>query len=363
MSDLDNNIKYHHRSIGISEGENRADDLQAGINALKWARRNYQQQHQKPKPRQQYTRSATKPAIEEEKHLVKVRPLMAFAAIHRRCTGGYRLWALAHAMDKPGSGVVQKKKLRAFVVGLGVNERTYRRWLKQALFRGFLMSYRGGMCYKLRNVAKVAGKLKAAEIDKHQAHMPAEDLVTKSWRAHVWAAFVNGKTISRRKLQESTGIMPETQRNYEAAAGVITTANYTDTIIRGEHIEGIKDCIKPHAFVAKNGTVSWRLPNTYTSKNATNYETSTGRFKKIKSELKNIYRQNDLSDAGRELCRRIFYDKRKAASKAARRIDETEPGEVYAKQPTWTPRKRNKSTWVSPAALWEVFNTGVEYRL
>ena len=50
---------------------------------------------------------------------VKLWPLMAFAARKVNCTGAYRLWVLAKALDIHGSGVIKAENLREWAIAIG----------------------------------------------------------------------------------------------------------------------------------------------------------------------------------------------------------------------------------------------------
>ncbi|MDX8400539.1 MAG: hypothetical protein R8K20_09885, partial [Gallionellaceae bacterium] len=63
----------------------------------------------------------------------------------RRCSGvggAWRLYVLAKALDRQGLGKIPRAELRAFALDLGLNPRTYQRWIDQAERRGVLSFYK-----------------------------------------------------------------------------------------------------------------------------------------------------------------------------------------------------------------------------
>lgn len=299
---------------------------------------------------------------------VRLRPRMAFAAMRSKHAGAYRLWVVARMLDPRGSGVVTSERLLDKLTEHKIHDRTQKRWIADALRSGLLrqVERRSGRAYILAGEARAADLLGCERVDSRFVFMSVFSLLSDGWRSRVYAAFVDRLTIQRAKLEQVTGIPKTTQRLYERRAGVHKQKNYAVTNIQAQNIDIVHEVYdKPHAFVYQ-GKVSWQLPNTYLMPGCTAEHGRRGRASKTNKALRALHdTRADLSKLGQVqsvgIVRKVFYETAKTAKKAAQRLDEIDPGEVFAKLPLplWLPRVHRQRPKLR---LWEVLPTGAEYR-
>ena len=252
-------------------------------------------------------RATTKPTPTEYPETVAIYALMGVeAARYGSGTGGaWRLYVMAKALDghnREAVGWIDLDHLRAFALYLGVNPRTWCRWYEEAVKIGLLdpVQTKGGAWrLLLPSPGKAAFYMGAGHIGR-KARMSAADLVGKGWKARVWAAFeaARGLQISRDQLEKISGVPTSTQRYRDDQAGVKRTANYAQSHYRAEHLPGLQEFTNHKGlFLANNGRVYWRLPDTRASDIAT--DAGKGRGRKAQAEL-NTLQEQEQSGASKE---------------------------------------------------------------
>lgn len=182
------------------------------------------------------------------KPTVKTVEIWALMGIHAQDTkhaGAWRLSVLFSALDhttecnhvmgicKGGSGKIERARLQAEAEALGVKRSTFYLWLADALKRdaagNSIMSQSGEYLY-LASQAKLSAIFLCNTIDEHKTTIPVKLLFKAGWKAIIWAAYVkanhssvigydnkmqkvySGDTVSRRTLENVTGVKPRSQR-------------------------------------------------------------------------------------------------------------------------------------------------------
>ena len=209
--------------------------------------------------------------------------------------GAWRLYILAKALDQDGVGRVALADLRGFALHLGLNPRTYQRWINQAERRGVLSYFQkesGEWWVNLQSPAKLCHAMGWDAIGKKMQIDPAL-LIVPGWKANIWAsvsAGMNGRQISRERLQKVYNVAARTQTHRDNQADVNRQANYADTgIIANAADVKAWEQNRPEwkgLFRASNGRLYRRLPDT----RATNKVIliGTGRGRKALSELRHL---------------------------------------------------------------------------
>jgi len=224
--------------------------------------------------------------------VIKVFPEVIYSAIrHNRPAGAFRLWFIAKHFDN-GSGFIPAKDFRRYVSSLGVNEKTYYRWLDQAITLG-LMRREGGAnpVYRLAawesgaNAAGVNNSLSRA------VNVPIAKFLAKGWLAILWAGYLKhfeNKPVSRASLEKLTGIPARTQRAYEVKAGVRAKANYASYGQAPNNIDQALEFIpviyRDGHYATDKGEVRRRLPDTRITPDDVSLA-NKGRIKRINQAL------------------------------------------------------------------------------
>jgi len=209
--------------------------------------------------------------------------------------GAWRLYILAKELDQDGVGRVTLADLRGFALHLGLNPRTYQRWINQAERRGVLSYFQkesGEWWVNLQSPAKLCHVLGWDAIGKKMQVDPAL-LIGPGWKANIWAsvsAGMDGRQISRERLQKVYNVPARTQTHRDNQADVNRQSNYADTGI--EVSAGDVKAWQQNnpqwkgLFRASNGHLYRRLPDT----RATNKVIliGTGRGRKALSELRHL---------------------------------------------------------------------------
>jgi len=253
---------------------------------------------------------------------IKIWPLVGLASLQRNKISGWRFWRLAHHFDKAGSGRVKRTEFIEYLKGLGVPAIQVKRWCIQAENAQLIKYNQRKDVFLLVSLGNAAVKLGCAKIGK-PASIPINALLSKGWRAHVWAAFLGTlppRPISREKLELRTGIHPRTQRRYEIAAGVEVRKNYLPTDISPEYLEAYKihhNTSAAMTWTQKGGAkyIARRLPDIRLS---TYQSAKRGRSKKAQK----LVNQKGCSQVMQPECHKLFYQTRKGASDKASRVIE-----------------------------------------
>jgi hypothetical protein len=191
--------------------------------------------------------------------------------------GAWRLFVLAKNLDAKGKGCVNRELVRSFAFFLGIRPKTFDRWLNAARVFGFVSDIQ-------RNTGEwdlvlISHKKAASILDHKNRHtrfisLPANLLVRKKWKSFIFAAwqaqFTNNgqRLVSQKKQRDITGVLEQTQRQYNKDAGVTSKKNYA---ISNIHANGYNGALE---FGCRAGLfrywdekthqmyLGWRIPNT-----------------------------------------------------------------------------------------------------
>ncbi len=275
---------------------------------------------------------------------------MGIAAARRvsKLGGAWRLYELAKALDKKGTGKIARDDLRDYALFLGVEVRTFERWIKAArnndLFYTDVQSASGQWMIVIANRG-IAGAALNCETAGRRVTMPAADLIGKGWKARVWSAYYathNGQPIARGTMQKIVNVAISTQRYRDAQAGkrVKRIRNYAITNIRGDKLQLLKDFSKRKGlYIDRKGFINFRLPNSYQVLSAT--RGGKGRGRKVNKIIQNIQATNGLYQMQQALSLQTEYDKnivklfnrnhkqQKSAMKKLAKIDNRKVKDIY----------------------------------
>lgn len=188
--------------------------------------------------------------------------------------GGWRLYVIAKSLDTNGRGMVKRDELESFILELGIDKRTFYRWIDQARRYDLVIdvqSVSGDWMLRLPNAGKAAASLGCQRLSRKVA-LPITALIGKGWKARVNGAFMamfNGKPIARETIQKNYNIPQSTQRYRDASAkvtrikniaelGEVENSRETIELLQAAKREGLY-----HGEYVKGGKLYRRLPNTY----------------------------------------------------------------------------------------------------
>ena len=153
----------------------------------------------------------------------------------RKLSGAARVYFLAKALDRKGSGFIEHPTLIAYLDHLGVNKRTQRRWIAAARKLGLMVEGRRkktGICtYSLCSYKYAPWALGAKKAGRPST-IRAREFASKDWRAYTWAAYLAtlppNQPISQKITARWTGVPERTQRNYQRIVPIKQISNYAD---------------------------------------------------------------------------------------------------------------------------------------
>ena len=228
---------------------------------------------------------------------------MGIAAARRysKIGGGWRLYVLAKALDPQGLGKIAREDLRDYALFLGVNVRTFERWIKQArnagLFYTDVQNSSGQWMIVMANAGIAAAELNCETIGR-KVTLPAAALIGNGWKARAWAAYEithNGQPIARETMQKIVNVAVSTQRYRDVQAKVNRVRNFakSDIQLKGNQLPGLKETSgRKNIFIDKDGFINWRLPNSYIFTKA--LRGGKGRGRKANKIIRNIQSTNGL---------------------------------------------------------------------
>ncbi len=206
---------------------------------------------------------------------VKFNPLVGLKSFRTSGAGGaWRLMVIAKNL----AGVldhIERETLRAFILSLGVSNKSFIRWMDAARNMGFFEDRQrmsGEWILILASYRKIASILGCASSFK-VVELPAKYLFCKGWRAYVFASWQSAYTnngerlVSQKKQCQITGIQEQTQRQFNKEAGVQSKRNYA---ISNIHANGYSSVLE---FGNRAGLfqywnkethqkhLGWRIPN------------------------------------------------------------------------------------------------------
>jgi hypothetical protein len=218
---------------------------------------------------------------------------MAIEASRRKGPGlSFRAWVIAKSFDKTGLGMVSAAALRAYAVDvLGMNPRTWQRWVKQALHNGYFVKLDKGTTrrrdtwYQLPAAGHISHAMGLQHVGR-RVTVSAADIIAVTWKSHVQASLEHGKQISREKIQKTYNIPLRTQ-TYRAAQmgeGYKRTRNYSKSDYSADKIHVVRELSNHKAPFVSRGVIYWRLPDYREA--ASVLHTNKGRSRKINTFLR-----------------------------------------------------------------------------
>lgn len=286
--------------------------------------------------------AADRPDPEDYPERVKVWALVGLRSIQVNKSSAWRVWSLAHAFDRKGSGKVSRADLVQYLDRLGVQDRTRRRWITQAIRTGLFLKHGRGRSavYYLISLGRAAVALDCTGPDSpgRPAEISARNLIGEGWRSFVWSAFLTTVPgpASRIRMAEITAVPDRTQRSYEESLPVETVEkiqNYARSAIPADHITGLGEFPDSdrHYFLNRYGLVMQRLPDRRIVPEGIAKSASRGRSRKAQR----VISQSTSLHAERvdRVIVRLFCETSKAAKAAIRRIRRSDslfgPDEVF----------------------------------
>lgn len=257
---------------------------------------------------------------------IKIYPDILLTAARGQNGGAAKLWTLAKFFNPGGCGVIPNKAFRQFAIkDLKIKRGTYDVWLARALH--IKLFERSGDNLILAGYARAAAILGADRIGRGQ-YIELKKFLNKGWLSWVYAAWLKsrgleGKQISRKTLEELSGIPARTQRLYSKQAGIRANKHYAkDTTKPGtpgmvEHInEFEREKIKSKAFL-NSGEICWRLPNDYETKDIE--AAPKGSLHRINRQLQDL-QYNGGRDPETDPFIRLYNKNEKQANRTLKRI-------------------------------------------
>jgi hypothetical protein len=256
--------------------------------------------------------------------VIKVYPEVIFTAIrHNRPAGAFRLWFIAKHYDR-GNGFIPAKDFRRYVSAQGVNEKTFYRWLDQAIDLGLINRVSGAKPVYQLAAWEVGAAAAGINNDLLRAvTVPLNKFVAKGWLSVIWAGYLKhfeGKPISRAALESLTGVPARTQLEYETKAHVRSRANYASYGLAPDSIDQALEFImpivyRPGHYVTQEGEVRRRLPDTRTAPNEVDLA-NAGRLKRINQAL--------YKEGSSQTIYKLYTENAKQSKRAQRRIRKTD---------------------------------------
>ena len=227
---------------------------------------------------------------------------MGIAAARRysKLGGGWRLYVMGKALDLQGLGMIARDDLRAYALFLGVEVRTFQRWMNQARNAGLFIDVQssgGAWMLRMVNAGIAAAELNCETVGR-KVTLPAAELIGNGWKARVEAAYMtthNGQPIARETIQKIVNVAVSTQRYRDAQAKVKRIKNFatSEVKVNNGQLLGMRDTSgRKNIFIDKDGKLSWRLPNSYQYIKA--LRGGKGRGRKANKTIRNIQSVDSL---------------------------------------------------------------------
>jgi hypothetical protein len=260
---------------------------------------------------------------------LKIWSTLGLSAIRHRHPGAWRVWEIARHIDQAGSGKVKRTELNQYLNGLGVEPRTRRRWIADALTTGLFEP--GRVNIYITGLYRVAQILYVTKIGK-PAKINVQALVHKGWRAVVFEAFCATLTgpMSQRTKQELIRITPRTQRNYISKGLGYSRKNYAIRSESADHAQGLRDVRGLAVFVNRKGELIQRSPDLRIVPSSVAVPAPRGRARKVQKQLNALcyLARGNVHD-----CFKLFCESEKSTRQALREIERSDftdrPREVF----------------------------------
>ena len=247
---------------------------------------------------------------------MKFYPILGAQAISQKQGNSFRVWTIAKAIDREGSGYVTRVALCARLTRIGRADSTISKMISQAISKGWVErhEWRTG-CLSLKSPGKIARLLGCYEVGNN-VEMHERLLFTPGWKANVWAgveSLFDGRQIAVVKLHELTGINPRAQARYRKLARIKTKSNYAKSKLSASHVPGLKAAGR--AALPMGNKAGWRLPDTRFAARFIE-RCAKGRTRKNNQEARKLL-CNEARDT--KTVTRLFYDDLRAARKSKAR--------------------------------------------
>ena len=307
---------------------------------------------------------------------MRVYPDLVFGAEQNGASASaFRVWLLAKDFCK-GGATVPVRLFKDHLEALDLKKATYNRWIRGALDLGLLKGEGGNKRPAYYRIASWVDGARLAGVSRLGCpiEMPVKKLLTRSWKSEVWAGRLlqvrnrttttakisrdhNGqaqvtkqvktaKPVSRRTLENITGVKRRTQQNREKRAKVQQKENVL--IHEGKRggfqpygsIEG-----RPELMVNSGGVPFEQLPNSRVIPGHIKRTNSRSRTRKINGGLKAL-----------GLCGSIAQVK---ADVSLRYIDTLREGKAILKRYPDVAILQYSGRVISGVMGWQVFSYGL----
>jgi len=250
----------------------------------------------------------------------KVWPMLGLSAIKHRRHGAWRAWETARHLDQAGSGRVDPDKLLRYFKEQGLEPRTRRRWVADALRLGLLRKTTGGLYYV--NLAIAAINLECFELGI-PANIHIENIFHKGWRSLIFDAYnaTLPGPMSQRRKHALTRITPRTQRNYQRCSPGISRTNFARREEPADHVHGLRHERGLAVFTDGKNRIIQRLPDIRVIPPTVATRAPMGRTRQAQ---KIINASRFLGRRSAEPIFKLFHESDKGARQAVRRIGRSE---------------------------------------
>lgn len=249
---------------------------------------------------------------------VKIWPQVLMAAHKAKHGGAARLWILAHLVDQQGvvTGRIKQADLTSYLKAQDISDRNRQRWTSDAINLGLLKPC--GEYYYLEGLGRSAARLGASSVGR-PVMIGLKHLCSSGWVPYVWAAYTAtaAPTMSRRAIEEATGVPERTQRHLQAQSCIRVIQNFAPLPMDQDKAMDLALYKNLCVFVnSNNGRVIQRLPDTRSVPTFAAKKSPRGRSRKAQ-RLLNALLTLERGNQNKPL--RMFYRDHTATSKALRR--------------------------------------------
>ena len=261
---------------------------------------------------------------------IKIWATVGLASIRNKTSGAWRAWQICKHIDQ-GSGKVTRAELWTYFDALGIGERKRRRWVSKALRLGLIREHKE--YYYSVNLGRAAVILGCKKVGL-PATVKTAALVRSGWRAYVWAAYLatlNNKPVSQATKARLTGVLPRTQRIYQASVPGSARQNYTERgFARARKSQGLNDVCEIHTFENERGKIVQRLPDARIVPLDVSKTTKRGRSRKAQKLVNHISLSMERDP---DKVSRLFCETAKGVKSALKAIAKLNikdrPGEIF----------------------------------
>jgi len=206
---------------------------------------------------------------------VNFNPLVGLKSFRTSGAGGaWRLFVLAKNL----AGVfdhIERELLKAFALSLGVQNKTFDRWLNAARNYDLMRDVQreSGEWMLVLTSYRKAAKILGCNHAGRSVALPVKLLFGKGWRAFVFASWQsiytnNGiRLASQKKQAEITGISEQVQRQFNKYAGVQSKRNYAISNIHANGYSAVLEfgnragLFEYWSKETHQKYLGWRIPN------------------------------------------------------------------------------------------------------